>query len=288
MIASVATALAITNPIIMVTGKSASEDVVEALNLGANDYVTKPVDIEVAYARAEMQIKRKREHDDGRAAYRALEATLVKLQDAVVQAENTSALLADMGAEVRAPLAGVLGAATVLTRLCDTPELKKMVQVIETAAGSLEGLLSEALESGERRHRGPKERIRVLSADDDAQSRYAMRAMLHAAETEVELVDVGTGLQAALAAEARVFDLILVNVATTEAIAGIRAIRRRERQNKSRRTPILAIAPDGAAAAKALDAGADLHMSQPITAEGLLTALAAAISRQSEDLSAVA
>ena len=31
-------------PIIMVTGKSASEDVVEALNLGANDYVTKPVD----------------------------------------------------------------------------------------------------------------------------------------------------------------------------------------------------------------------------------------------------
>ncbi|MDB5445500.1 MAG: putative response regulator receiver domain protein [Phenylobacterium sp.] len=275
-------------PIIMVTGKSASEDVVEALSLGANDYVTKPVDIEVAYARAEMQIRRKREHDDGRASYRELQSTLVKLQGAVTQAENTSALLADMGPEVRAPLAGVLGAATVLTKLCDTPELKKVVMVIETAAGSLEALLSEALEGGERRKQPERDKIRVLSADDDAQSRYAIRAMLHAAETEVELVDVTTGLQAALAAEARVFDLILVNVATTESIAGIRAIRRTERQAKARRTPILAIAPDGAAAIKAVQAGADLHMSQPITAEALLNALASAISRESDDLTAVA
>jgi DNA-binding response OmpR family regulator len=275
-------------PIIMVTAKSATEDVVEALNLGANDYITKPVDIEVAYARAEMQIRRKREHDDGRAAYRELESTLVSLQEAVTRAENTSALLADLGPEVRAPLAGVLGAATVLTKLCQTPELKKVVQVIETAAGSLDALLSEALETGERRDRTPKGAVRVLSADDDAQSRYAMRAMLHAAETEVELVDVATGLQAALACEARVFDLILINVATAEAEAGVRAIRRAERQNKARRTPILVIAPDGQAASKALQAGADLHMSQPITAESLLTALASAISRQSQDLSAVA
>src|SRR5262245_65470336 len=32
-------------PIIMVTAKRESEDVVEALELGANDYVTKPLDI---------------------------------------------------------------------------------------------------------------------------------------------------------------------------------------------------------------------------------------------------
>ena len=275
-------------PIIMVTGKSASEDVVEALALGANDYITKPVDIEVAYARAEMQLKRKREHDGDRAAYRELESNLIRLQEAVTQAENTSALLADMGPEVRAPLAGVLGAATVLTKLCETPELKKVVKVIEDAAGSLDTLLSEALEGGERRTRAPKDRIRVLSADDDAQSRFAMRAMLHAAEVEVELVDVSTGLQASVAAEARVFDLIMVNMATAEAMAGIRAIRRNERQGRARRTPILAIAVDGAAAARALDAGADLHMGQPITAESLLTALAAAISRESDDLTAVA
>jgi CheY-like chemotaxis protein len=38
-------------PIIMVTAKTDSEDVVEALSLGANDYVTKPVEYPVALAR---------------------------------------------------------------------------------------------------------------------------------------------------------------------------------------------------------------------------------------------
>src|SRR5665647_364118 len=35
-------------PVIMVTAKSQSEDIVEALNCGANDYITKPVDFPVA------------------------------------------------------------------------------------------------------------------------------------------------------------------------------------------------------------------------------------------------
>jgi CheY-like chemotaxis protein len=38
-------------PVIMVTAKTEREDVVEALSLGANDYVTKPVDYPVALAR---------------------------------------------------------------------------------------------------------------------------------------------------------------------------------------------------------------------------------------------
>src|SRR4029453_11113339 len=38
-------------PVIMVTAKDESEDVVQALDLGANDYVTKPVDFAVALAR---------------------------------------------------------------------------------------------------------------------------------------------------------------------------------------------------------------------------------------------
>ena len=41
---------------IMVTAKSESENIVEALELGANDYVTKPVDFAVALARANTQI----------------------------------------------------------------------------------------------------------------------------------------------------------------------------------------------------------------------------------------
>lgn len=47
-------------PVIMVTAKSQSEDVVEALNSGANDYITKPVDFSIALARVVTQLDRKR------------------------------------------------------------------------------------------------------------------------------------------------------------------------------------------------------------------------------------
>ena len=47
-------------PIIMVTAKSQSEDIVKALNFGANDYLTKPVDLPVALARIGTQLSHKR------------------------------------------------------------------------------------------------------------------------------------------------------------------------------------------------------------------------------------
>src|SRR3982075_1367176 len=47
-------------PVIMVTAKSESNNIVDALELGANDYVTKPVDFAVALARVNTQTSRKR------------------------------------------------------------------------------------------------------------------------------------------------------------------------------------------------------------------------------------
>jgi len=46
-------------PVIMVTALKDSDKVVEALNLGANDYITKPVDFPVAVARIRGQLARK-------------------------------------------------------------------------------------------------------------------------------------------------------------------------------------------------------------------------------------
>src|SRR3569623_853887 len=50
-------------PVIMVSAKSQSEDVVESLSLGANDYVTKPIDFNVALARISNQVARKHAAD---------------------------------------------------------------------------------------------------------------------------------------------------------------------------------------------------------------------------------
>ena len=57
----------------MVTAKDGSDDVVEALDLGANDYVTKPIDFAVALARIRTQVDRAaRRSADGSAEPRAV------------------------------------------------------------------------------------------------------------------------------------------------------------------------------------------------------------------------
>jgi diguanylate cyclase (GGDEF)-like protein len=47
-------------PVIMVTARDQSQDVVEALGLGANDYITKPVDFPIALARVRTQLAARR------------------------------------------------------------------------------------------------------------------------------------------------------------------------------------------------------------------------------------
>jgi sigma-B regulation protein RsbU (phosphoserine phosphatase) len=50
-------------PIIMATAKSENEDMIAALKLGANDYVTKPLDFPVVLARVNTQLSLKRSQD---------------------------------------------------------------------------------------------------------------------------------------------------------------------------------------------------------------------------------
>ncbi len=72
-------------PVIMVTAKTQSEDVVEALNHGANDYITKPVDFSIALARVVTQVERRRAelkiHQMNEALARANEALERRVAD---------------------------------------------------------------------------------------------------------------------------------------------------------------------------------------------------------------
>jgi len=47
-------------PVIMVSARDESDDIVGALSLGANDYVTKPIDFPVVFARIHAQLSRKK------------------------------------------------------------------------------------------------------------------------------------------------------------------------------------------------------------------------------------
>jgi DNA-binding response OmpR family regulator len=278
-------------PILVVTPAAAPEDRAAALAHGASDALPRPLEIGVLQGRLDMHLRGGRERRDPRAAGRALELAMARMQEALPGAQGAGARLVDLGPELWAPYAGALNAAAVLAQVCDAPDLARTVESLETVRNALLDLLVQALPHPDRRSRAPKPSLRVLSADDESGTRYAMRGLLDAAAVGVELVEVATGLEAAQAAKdagGRMFDLMVVNVATTESIAGIRSIRRMERQTRARRTPILAIAALGEAAFKALEAGADIHLPAPVTPESLLAAVAAALRREAEDLRAVA
>ena len=137
-------------PVIMVTARTAAEDMVTALELGANDYITKPVDMVVAKARVAAQVDRKRAQDASHEARVELEHTVERLRAAMHAAEAASRaksqFLANMSHEIRTPLNGILGMAAVLRRGC-TPAQAEMIGVIADSAAGLERLLSDVLDA---------------------------------------------------------------------------------------------------------------------------------------------
>jgi len=60
-------------PVIMATARNSAREVIEALELGANDYVTKPFDFPVILARLEIQLALKREREETRRLAQDLE-----------------------------------------------------------------------------------------------------------------------------------------------------------------------------------------------------------------------
>jgi predicted signal transduction protein with EAL and GGDEF domain len=70
-------------PILMVTARAQSEDVVEALDLGANDYVTKPIDMQVMLARIRTQVAHRRADQNLRESHARLALAVEGNHDAL-------------------------------------------------------------------------------------------------------------------------------------------------------------------------------------------------------------
>ena len=134
-------------PIIMATAKTDSDDVVAALDLGANDYVTKPIDFPVVLARVNAQLRNK--------TPRATQAT----QAAAAAAEQLSfgdvgegSILADryrLGSVV-----GAFGAVYRATHLeLETPVAVKLLQTaVETGEEAVTRFRREGISACRVKH----------------------------------------------------------------------------------------------------------------------------------------
>ena len=91
-------------PVIMFTVHSETAMIVEALERGANDYVTKPVNFPIALARIQAQI-----------SYKQAQAALCKAKEAAELANRAkSTFLASMSHELRTPLNAIIGFSEVI------------------------------------------------------------------------------------------------------------------------------------------------------------------------------
>jgi two-component system sensor histidine kinase/response regulator len=114
-------------PIIMVTARTESESVVESLNLGANDYVTKPIDFPVLEARLQTQLRIRR---------------LSELKDEFLRIASH---------DLRNPLSMILTTSSTLPRVCPAGEpmseqARDLLGRIEARAREMQRIIEDFLD----------------------------------------------------------------------------------------------------------------------------------------------
>lgn len=98
-------------PILMITVKTEVSDVIEALSLGANDYITKPLDFDIALMRINTHLKIVDQNKE-----------LVRLK----QLESVGAMITTYNHEINSPLSVALGAMKGLESQRESKNYKRL------------------------------------------------------------------------------------------------------------------------------------------------------------------
>ncbi len=119
-------------PILLLTAKNQTQDIITGLEAGANDYLTKPTTKEELLARIRTHIAVKRLKSSRQAA---LETARLK-----------SEFLANMSHEIRTPMNAIIGVSDLLNNTPLTAEQKEYVSTIRTGSETLLSLINDILD----------------------------------------------------------------------------------------------------------------------------------------------
>ncbi len=123
-------------PIIIVTALGDQKDRLDAVKAGANDFISKPVDMTELEIRAKALLERKNTQDELRLA-----------RDAAEEANRAkAAFLAAMSHEIRTPMNGVIGMVDLLSRTNLEENQKEMTETIRTSSFSLVRIIDDILD----------------------------------------------------------------------------------------------------------------------------------------------
>jgi signal transduction histidine kinase/HPt (histidine-containing phosphotransfer) domain-containing protein len=123
-------------PIIMVTSLTEKKDLARCLAAGADDFISKPVDIIELTARLTSMLRIKRQYDN----------LQIAKEEAELATKAKADFLAVMSHEIRTPINGILGATQLLTTTNLTLEQQKYLRTIEVGSEILLTVVNDILD----------------------------------------------------------------------------------------------------------------------------------------------
>ncbi|MEL7233164.1 MAG: hybrid sensor histidine kinase/response regulator, partial [Chloroflexota bacterium] len=136
-----------TLPVILISAMSDTEDVVRGLNMGANDYITKPIDMDIAQARIKTQLALKMLMDERN-------MTIQRLEESQQMREKFFHIASH---DLKQPLTSLkIGAVLLNELIANADDTERALSVVDTMKGTIasmtevvgEFLDSAALSSG--------------------------------------------------------------------------------------------------------------------------------------------
>lgn len=159
-------------PVILVTAMVAKEDIVRGLQLGASDYVTKPIEQDVLAARVRTQVTLKRLMDEREAQLEEL-TRVQEMKDRFLQIASH---------DLKGPLGNVDMATHLIRRFIadiDNPQAAHLLDLIEVSVETMKTVIADFLDAAALQTGGLQLKLEPISLEPavlEIVDQYALRA----------------------------------------------------------------------------------------------------------------